>query len=62
MSPRESNSDQMKCQLQGSTAVSQASGAARAFGEAQRLTDDSRARLCIVIEELIANLYEHGQG
>jgi serine/threonine-protein kinase RsbW len=34
--------------------------AARTFGEAQRLTEDNCARLCIVIEELVANLYEHG--
>jgi anti-sigma regulatory factor (Ser/Thr protein kinase) len=60
MSPRESYSDRMTCELQGSTAVSEASGAARVFGEAQSLTKDDLARLCIVIEELVANLYEHG--
>lgn len=60
MSSGESNSNRMKCQLQGSKAVSQALGAARAFGEAQLLTEDTCARFCIVIEELVANLYEHG--
>ncbi len=37
-----------------------ATGAARSFGEAQRLTRADLARLCIVVEELIANLYDHG--
>ena len=60
MSPRESYSDRMTCQLRGSKAVSRASAAARVFGEAQSLTMDGLARLCIVIEELVANLYEHG--
>ncbi len=60
MSPRESYSDRMQCQLQGSAAVTQASDAARAFGEAQPLSEHVCARFCIVIEELIANLYEHG--
>ena len=60
MSPRESYSSRMRCQLQGIRAVTQASDAARAFGVAQQLADDDCARLCIVIEELVANLYEHG--
>ena len=34
--------------------------AARAFGEAQWLTDDESARLCVIVEELVANLYDHG--
>ena len=60
MSPRESYSDRKTCQLQGSKAVSQASDAARVFGEAQWLNEDELARLCIIIEELVANLYDHG--
>jgi serine/threonine-protein kinase RsbW len=60
MSPRESKSDRMTCQLQGSKAIRQASNAARVFGEAQWLTKDELARLCIIIEELVANLYDHG--
>jgi anti-sigma regulatory factor (Ser/Thr protein kinase) len=60
MSPRESNSDRMTCQLQGRTAVGQATDAARVFGEVQWLAEDELARLCIIIEELVANLYEHG--
>jgi len=60
MSPRESNSDCMTCQLRGSKAIGQAVDVARLFGEAQWLTKDELARLCIIIEELIANLYDHG--
>jgi serine/threonine-protein kinase RsbW len=60
MSRRESNSDRVKCQLHGSEAVRDAIAAARAFGEAQQLAEDDLARLCIVIEELVANLYDHG--
>ena len=60
MSPRESELDSMTCRLSGPKAVSHASDAARAFGKAQWLADDELARLCIVIEELVANLYDHG--
>lgn len=60
MSARESELDRMTCVLRGPEAVSRASDAARAFGNAQWLTAGELARLCIVIEELIANLYDHG--
>ena len=46
--------------MSGANAVTQASDAARAFGEAQWLSEDETARLCIIIEELVANLYDHG--
>jgi serine/threonine-protein kinase RsbW len=60
MSRRESQSDRMTRLLHGEGAVAQACDAAREFGEAQRVTEDELARTCIVIEELIANLYDHG--
>ncbi len=60
MTPRESYSDRMTRSLQGSEAVSQAAEAARAFGEGLRLAAREQARLCLVVEELIANLYDHG--
>jgi len=60
MSPRESYSSRMTLLLQGNEAVAQATDSAREYGEAQRLTEDELARLCIVIEELVANLYDHG--
>jgi anti-sigma regulatory factor (Ser/Thr protein kinase) len=60
VSPRESNPDQLFCRLRGSDAIGQAADAARAFAKSQWLGDDELARLCIVIEELVANLYDHG--
>ena len=60
MTARESNSDGISLTVRGGDAVSEASRAARAFGEAQWLTEDELARLCIIIEELLANLYDHG--
>lgn len=60
MERRESESDAVTCRLLGAGAVTQASDAARAFAEAQWLAEDETARLCIVIEELVANLYDHG--
>lgn len=60
VSPRESELDSMTRRLRGPDAVVQASNAARAFGNAQWLAEDELARLCIVIEELVANLYDHG--
>lgn len=60
MSERESNSNCLICELQGSDAVTRASDVARAFGDTQGLDEDDLARFCIVLEELTANLYEHG--
>ena len=60
MSPRESNPDRLSLRLEGDRAIAQAVEAARSFGQAQRLAGDELARLCIVVEELIANLYDHG--
>jgi serine/threonine-protein kinase RsbW len=60
MTPRESYSDRMTCQLQGGEAVIVASNAAREFGMVQRLAKDDCARMCIIVEELVANLYDHG--
>lgn len=60
VSPSESELDRMTRRLRGPEAVAQASDAARAFGNAQWLAEDELARLCIVIEELVSNLYDHG--
>ena len=60
MSKRESKSDGATCILQGAEAISQASNAARAFGTLEGGDEDELARLCIVVEELVANLYDHG--
>ena len=50
----------MSLRLRGDRAIAQAGEAARAFGEVQQLPSDELARLCIVVEELIANIYDHG--
>lgn len=60
MGPRESNSDQLSRRLSGERAITEAAEAAREFGEAQWLGQDELARLCVVVEELVANLYDHG--
>ena len=60
MGARESDPGKLTCILRGKTAVTDASLAARTFGEAQWLTEDECARLCIIIEELVANLFDHG--
>jgi anti-sigma regulatory factor (Ser/Thr protein kinase) len=60
MSPRESNPDKHRYRLRGRSAIGQAADAARAFGQSERLADDDLARLCVVVEELVANLYDHG--
>jgi len=60
VSSRESNSDHLSCRFSGSDAIVAATDAARAFGQSQWLGDDELARLCIVVEELVANLYDHG--
>jgi len=60
VSPRESNTAQLSLRLKGQAAVAEAVEATRAFGQAQLLADGDLARLCIVVEELIANLYDHG--
>ena len=60
MGARESIPGSLTQILRGKAAILDGAGAARAFGEAQWLTEDECARLCIIVEELIANLYEHG--
>lgn len=49
----------MSWQLSGSEAIDKASAAARNFAEIEWLTEDETARLCIIVEELVANLYDH---
>jgi anti-sigma regulatory factor (Ser/Thr protein kinase) len=60
MTARESGPGVLSCTLRGSEAVTEGSTAARTFGEAEWLSEDELARLCIIIEELLANLYDHG--
>ena len=44
----------------GEDAVHEATVAARSFATDAALAGDDAARLCIVVEELVTNLYEHG--
>ncbi len=60
MTARESQLDPMTRRLTGSHAVRDACDAAREFATALWLGDDELARLCIVVEEWVANLYDHG--
>ena len=60
VSPRESNPDRLSLCLRGDGAIGQAVDAARALGMGHGLEKDDLARLCIVVEELVANLYDHG--
>lgn len=60
MNSRESYSDCMNLLLKGGDAIRQATDGARAFTNDRNLSADELARLCIVIEELVVNLYDHG--
>lgn len=60
MNSRESNRDELSLRLRGERPIGLSIDAARQFGAEQLLTKEALARLCIVIEELIANLYDHG--
>jgi serine/threonine-protein kinase RsbW len=58
MGGRESNSRAIT--LGGEDAVHTATATARSFAAEFGLGHDDASRLCIVIEELVTNLYEHG--
>jgi anti-sigma regulatory factor (Ser/Thr protein kinase) len=59
VNPRESNPDHVAHRLTGSDAIVEAVEAARTFGLSRGLSDGELARLCIIVEELVANLYDH---
>ncbi len=46
--------------FRGKAAIGEAAAGARAFGEAQWLGEEEIARLCIIVEEWFANLFDHG--
>ncbi len=60
MGARESELDRVSKKLKGKKAVREAPEIARAFAAGQWLSDDETARLCIIVEEWVANLYDHG--
>ena len=59
MDERESAKDRMSFRLSGAEAVALAGAAAQTFAQEQWLADDESARLSIIAEELVANLYDH---
>jgi anti-sigma regulatory factor (Ser/Thr protein kinase) len=57
---RESDPPGALYQLAGTTAVRGACEAARAFADAAGLDEGDAGRLCIVAEELVTNVIDHG--
>ena len=60
MTPRESRIDRMTRTLCGDQPLHDAVRAAQEFADQLSLSDDERSRLCVIVEELVANLYDHG--
>lgn len=46
--------------ISGAAPVTNAAKVARDFAVANGITGDDLSRLCVIVEELFANLYEHG--
>jgi len=62
MPSRESQTHPQRIEVAGPTALGDAVAATRRYAAEQGLGDRDQARLCIVVEELITNLCEHGVG
>ena len=60
MVTRESIPEPLRLSLSGETVVHDATLAARDFGVGAAMDDSDVARLAIVVEELVTNLYDHG--
>jgi serine/threonine-protein kinase RsbW len=60
MASRESQADRQRIDITGPTALGDAIAATRRYARDQALGDLDQARLCIIVEELITNLCEHG--
>ena len=60
MGTRDSIPAPLRLDVSGRAAARDAIEAARAFAEAAGVDGDRVARLVVVVEELITNLYEHG--
>jgi serine/threonine-protein kinase RsbW len=59
VSSSESDPDRANLRVKGGEAVAQGVEVARAFAEEQWLTGEETARLCIIVEELVTNLFDH---
>jgi serine/threonine-protein kinase RsbW len=60
MGARESKSGRLDCSFAGDNIVVEATTAAREFAVEQGMARDDGSRLCVIVEELVANLHEHG--
>lgn len=56
----DSNSGATRVRIGGATPVSDAADAARDFAAGHAIAGDDLSRLCVVVEEVFANLVEHG--
>ena len=61
MGQRESKSGEVRLSLSGPETVHDATRAARAFAVNADLDHTAAAHLCIIVEELVTNLYDHGE-
>ncbi len=60
MGSRDSNHGTRLVRIAGATPVTDAANVARDFAVANEISGSDLSRLCVIIEELFANLYEHG--
>ena len=60
MSSRESPTDWQRIEVAGPTALGDAVASARRYALDKELGPSDCARLCIIVEELLTNLLEHG--
>jgi anti-sigma regulatory factor (Ser/Thr protein kinase) len=60
MPSRESPTDRQRIDVAGPTALGDAIAWTRRYAVDQRLGERDLARLCIIVEELVTNLCEHG--
>lgn len=56
----DSNQETRLVQIGGATPVTDAANIAHDFAVANEISGSDLSRLCVIIEELFANLYEHG--
>ena len=60
MPSRESQTDRQRIDVAGPTALGDAIAWTRRYAADQALPEHDQARLCIIVEELVTNLCEHG--
>ncbi len=60
MPSRDSEDDREEMTVAGATMLGDAIAGARSFASSHGLGPRDRARLCIIVEEIVANLIEHG--